>query len=142
MVTVLKMYNPGGYEMGLKIDSDFYDIHNFSVFDRMLVKESVCGEYEYVYLFLNQLELNTFINIILSEDTIIYEKYDFTDELIKIIINNKVDEFIDEFVLDFDFDYILKLFYSESITKNIVLDKICFNGKESLTEYDYEILEQ
>jgi len=44
--------------------------------------------------------------------------------------------------LEFDFDELLGLFYDESITKDIVLDKICFSGKNSLNESDYNILDQ
>ena len=142
MVTILKVKNESNSDVSFKINQEFIDAHEFSVFDRMLVKESECGNYEYLYLFLNQAELNTFINIALKEDTTIFYKNDFTDDLINIIINNKLDEFKSEFDLGFDFYELFTFFYLESITKDMILDKICFNGKDSLTKYDYEILEQ
>ena len=142
MVTILKIKNDSDSEVNFRINDNFRDINGFSVFDRMLVKDSDCGEFEYLYLFLNQVELNSFINIALAEDTTIFYKYDFTDDLINIIINNKLDEFKSEFELEFDFDELLGLFYDESITKDIVLDKICFSGKNSLNESDYNILDQ
>jgi hypothetical protein len=142
MVTILKIKNDSDSEVNFRINDNFRDINGFSVFDRMLVKDSDCGEFEYLYLFLNQVELNSFINIVLAEDTTIFYKYDFTDDLINIIINNKLDEFKSKFELEFDFDELLGLFYDESITKDIVLDKICFSGKNSLNESDYNILGQ
>lgn len=142
MVTILKVKNNSEFDVSFKIYQDFNDANGFSVFDKMLVRDSECGDYEFLYLFLNQMELDSFINIILDNDTTIYYKSDFTNELIDIIINNKLDEFKSKFELDFDFDEIFSLFYSESITKDMVLDKICFNGKDSLTKHDYEILEQ
>jgi|DEB19_MinimDraft_2_1074335.scaffolds.fasta_scaffold168467_1 hypothetical protein len=142
MVTILKIKNNSDFDVNFKINDEFEDANGFSIFDRMLVKDSDCGEFEYLYLFINQVELNSFMNILLDNDSTIFHKYDFTDDLINIIINNKLDEFKSKFEIDFDFDELLNLFYNESITKDIVLDKICFSGKDSLNESDYNILKQ
>jgi hypothetical protein len=142
MVTILKIKNNSDFDVNFKINEEFEDANGFSIFDKMLVKDSDCGEFEYLYLFINQIELNSFMNIVLDNGSIIFHKYDFTDDLINIIINNKLEEFKSKFELEFDFDEIFNLFYNESITKDIVLDKICFSGKNSLNELDYDILRQ
>jgi len=142
MVTILKVKNESDDNVGFRINEAFKDAHGFSIFDKILVRDSDCGEYEYLYLFVNQIEVNTFINIILSEDTTIFNKKDFTDDLINIIVNNKLDTFKSKFEEHYEFDLLITSFYLESITKDIVLDKICFSGKDSLTKIDYEILEQ
>lgn len=142
MVTVLKVKNESDSNVGYRISEAFKDVHGFSIFDRMLVRNSECGEYEYLYLFINEYELNTFINIILTEDTTIFNKRDFTNDLIDIIVNNNLDEFKSKFELFFDFDDIIGDFYLKAITKDIVLDKMCFSGKDSLTKFDYKILNQ
>lgn len=142
MVTILKIKNDSDSDVNFKINDEFEDANGFSIFDRMLVKDSDCGEFEYLYLFINQVELNSFMNILLDNGSTIFHKYDFTDDLINIIINNKLVDFKSKFEIDFDFDELLGLFYNESITKDIVLDKICFSGKDSLNESDYNILKQ
>ena len=36
----------------------------------------------------------------------------------------------------------MEYFYETTITKDNILDKACFNGFESLNDYDYQILKK
>jgi hypothetical protein len=141
MVTVLKVDNVEGNNVKIySIYFEFMDIHGFSIFDKTLVKTSSCGEYEYLYLFMNQEELNSFIGLLLDKDMTIYSKKDYTDEMVSIIVNNKIHDFKEEFESSFDIDTLVKSFYETTITKDNILDKISLNGIKSLNDYDYEVL--
>jgi hypothetical protein len=141
MVTVLKVDNVEGNNVKIySIYFEFMDIHGFSIFDKTLVKTSRCGEYEYLYLFMNQEELNSFIGLLLDKDMTIYSKKDYTDEMVSIIVNNKIHDFKEEFESSFDIDTLIKSFYETSITKDNILDKINLNGIKYLNDYDYKVL--
>jgi hypothetical protein len=143
MVTILKVDNVEDNNVKIySIYFEFMDIHGFSIFDKTLVKTSSCGEYEYLYLFMNQEELNSFIGLLLDNDMTIYSKKDYTDEMVSIIVNNKIDDFKKEFESSFDIDTLVKSFYETSITKDNILDKISLSGIKSLNDNDYEVLNQ
>jgi hypothetical protein len=143
MVTVLKVDNVVGNNVKIySIYFEFIDIHGFSIFDKTLVKTSSCGEYEYLYLFMNQEELNSFIGLLLDKDMTIYSKKDYTDEMVSIVVNDKIDNFKEEFDSSFDIDSLVKSFYEMSITKDNILDKITVSGIKSLNNNDYEVLNQ
>jgi hypothetical protein len=141
MVTVLKVNNE--QENNEKIYSiyfQFIERYGFSIFDKMLIKTSSCDKYEYLYLFMNQDELNGFISLLLDENMTIHSKQDYTEKMLSIIVNNKLDEFKEQFEPTFDTDGLISLFYDSVVTKDDVLDKVNSNGFESLTEDDYRIL--
>lgn len=142
MVTVLKVDNrEDNNEMIYTIYEEFIEVYNLSIFDRMLIKISPCKKYEFLYLFMDQEELNTFINLVLDCNLTIYSKEDYTDTLISMVVNNKLNEFKNQFMDTYSFDELMLHFYKSSITKDNVLDKACFNGFDSLTEIDYKILQ-
>jgi hypothetical protein len=141
MVTILKVNNE--QENNEKIYSiyfEFIERYGFSIFEKMLVKTSSCDKYEYLYLFMNQDELDGFIGLLLDENMTIHSKQDYTEKMLSIIINNKLDEFKEQFEPTFDTDSLISLFYDSVVTKDDVLDKVNSNGFESLTEDDYRIL--
>jgi hypothetical protein len=141
MVTVLKVNNE--QENNEKIYSiyfQFIERYGFSIFDKMLIKTSSCDKYEYLYLFMNQDELNGFISLLLDENMTIHSKQDYTEKMLSNIVNNKLDEFKEQFEPTFDTDGLISLFYDSVVTKDDVLDKVNSNGFESLTEDDYRIL--
>jgi hypothetical protein len=141
MVTVLKVNNE--QENNEKIYSiyfEFIERYGFSIFDKMLIKTSSCDKYEYLYLFMNQDELNGFISLLLDENITIHSKQDYAEKMLSIIVNNKLDEFKEQFEPTFDTDALISLFYDSVVTKDDVLDKANSNGFESLTEDDYRIL--
>jgi hypothetical protein len=141
MVTILKLDNKDdNNEMIYTIYEEFIETYNVSIFDRMLIEISPCRKYELLYLFMDQEELNTFINLILDYNFTIYSKEDYTDKLISMVVNNKIDDFKSKFMDVYGFDELIVYFYESTITKDNVLDKACFNGFDSLTENDYKIL--
>lgn len=141
MVTILKLDNKDdNNEMIYTIYEEFIEAYNVSIFDRMLIEISPCRKYELLYLFMDQEELNTFINLILDCNLTIYSKEDYTDKLISMVVNNKMDDFKSKFMDIYGFDELIVYFYESTITKDNVLDKASFNGFDSLTENDYKIL--
>ena len=140
MVTILKVDNVGDNNQIMPIVFDFQEKFGVSPFDKMLIRE--VGEHEYLYLFMNQEELNAFINLMLEQDMTIHSKTDYTEKLISLIINNKLHEFTNMFEDMFDIDAIISEFYNSNITKDNVLDKAIANGFGSLSENDYRILKQ
>jgi hypothetical protein len=143
MITILKVKNEDdNNEQLYTIYEEFMDMYDLSIFDRMLITVSKCDRYEYLYLFLDQEKLNMFINLLLDNDITIYSKEDYTDKLISIIVNDKLDDFKNEFIDNYNFDELMEYFYETTITKDNILDKACFNGFESLNDYDYQILKK
>jgi hypothetical protein len=141
MVTILKLDNKDdNNEMIYTIYEEFIEAYNVSIFDRMLIEISPCRKYELLYLFMDQEELNTFINLILDYNFTIYSKEDYTDKLISMVVNNKIGDFKSKFMDVYGFDELIVYFYESTITKDNVLDKASFNGFDSLTENDYKIL--
>jgi len=141
MVTILKVNNE--QENNEKIYSiyfEFIERYGFSIFDKMLIKTSSCDKYEYLYLFMNQDELNGFIGLLLDENMTIHSKQDYTEKLLSMIVNNKLDDFKEQFEPTFDTGSLISLFYDSVVTKDDVLDKANSNGFKSLTEDDYRIL--
>lgn len=141
MVTILKVDNTeDNNDKVYAIYFEFIEKYNFSMFDRILIKTSSCNKYEYLYLFMNQEELNYFINLLLNYDITIHSKKDYTDELLSLIVNNKIDEFKSQFDSFFEMDAMITFFYNMNVTKDDVLDKANFNGFNTLTNDDYMIL--
>jgi hypothetical protein len=67
---------------------------------------------------------------------------DFTKQLTKIVMENKLDEFKAKFILDYniEFDELIDIFYDQIITVDMVLDKANLLGFKSLTTRDYNVL--
>jgi hypothetical protein len=140
MTTLLTIENEKGSLKYMDIFADFEEINGFPLTDKILVNESECGKYEYVYVFLPQDTLDSLINIILNHNTVIYSKKDFTIEMIDILMENKLDDFKSTFEPYYEFDSIVSDFYNENIDVDMVLDKANKVGFDSLTENDYTVL--
>ncbi len=140
MTTLLTIENEKGSLKYMDIFADFEEINGFPLTDKILVNESECGKYEYVYVFLPQDTLDSLINIILNHNTVIYSKKDFTIEMIDILMENKLDDFKSTFEPYYEFDSIVSDFYNENIDVDMVLDKANKYGFEILTKNDYSIL--
>lgn len=140
MVTLLTIENEKGSLKYMDIFSDFDDVNGFSLTDKILVNESECGLYEYVYVFLSQDTLDSLINIILNHNTIIYSKKDFTNEMVDILMTNSLDTFKSTFEPYYEFDSIVSDFYNENIDVDMVLDKANRYGFDLLNENDYTVL--
>lgn len=110
--------------------------------DFMLVKESPCTKYEYLYIFLPEHQIKAFVNLIHQYEIKLYTDVDFTEELLNIVTTNKLSDFKNQFVLDYniEFDELIDIFYDNHITVDMVLDKINDHGVNSLTERDYKVL--
>ena len=140
MVTLLTIENEKGSLKYRDIFSDFDDVNGFSLTDKILVNESDCGAYEYVYVFLPQDTLDSLINIILNHNTVIYSKKDFTNEMVDILMTNTLDTFKSTFEPYYEFDSIVSDFYNENIDVDMVLDKANRYGFDLLNENDYTVL--
>lgn len=140
MVTLLTIENEKGSLKYMDIFSDFDDVNGFSLTDKILVNESECGLYEYVYVFLPQDTLDSLINIILNHNTVIYSKKDFTNEMVNILMTNSLDTFKSTFEPYYEFDSIVSDFYNENIDVDMVLDKANRYGFDLLNENDYTVL--
>lgn len=140
MVTRIKIKNLADQSVFGDVFSDFEDIHGFDLSSKILVRESDCLRYEYLYVFANTYELNSFVNLLDGEGVNVIESIDFTDKLVNIIVSNKTNAFINQFPKMFDFDTIIEDFSLGHIDKDNVLDKISKLGLENLTPCDYKIL--
>jgi hypothetical protein len=140
MVTILKIENRENKENLFNIFAEFNEIHNLFLSDYILVKGSECEKFEYVYVFLNEEQLNSMINLMLEYGETIFSKTDFTNEFVEIVVNNKLEEFVNSF--EFFSETVIENAYSHNITTDNVLDKISFNGFESLNELDKVVLRE
>lgn len=140
MVTKVKVDYDTEISDLMMVNSDFYYEFDVEVLDLMLVEVSPCNKYEYLYLFMGDDMVSFFINSLLDYNIAVYEKDDFTITFKKIIKDNKIDEFKSKLSDIYTFDSLLNKFYSESIDIDDVLDKISYSGLESLSEYDYSVL--
>jgi hypothetical protein len=140
MVTLLTIENEKGSLKYMDIFADFDEINGFSLTDKILVNESECGTYEYVYVFMPQDKLNSLINIIVNHNTIIHSKKDFTSDMVNILMGNKLDDFKSTFEPYYEFDSVIDSFYNENIDVDMVLDKANKYGFDFLTENDYTVL--
>jgi len=140
MVTIIKIDKVDGKGWVFEINEAFNDVHGFDIFDCILVKETDCGNYENLFLFMNTYQVNTFIGLLLERNMSCHSKVDFTNEMVNIINSNKVAEFKSTFNGMDDFDDIIDVFTLNNIDKDMVLDKISSLGSTALTENDYVIL--
>jgi len=140
MVTLLTIENEKGSLKYMDIFADFDEINGFSLTDKILVNESECGTYEYVYVFMPQDKLNSLINIIVNHNTVIHSKKDFTSDMVNILMGNKLDDFKSTFEPYYEFDSVIDSFYNENIDVDMVLDKANKYGFDFLTENDYTVL--
>jgi hypothetical protein len=121
-----------------KVFNEFSD--EFKEDPDILVETSSCKKYEFIYIFMDYVRANFFINLLLNNNITIISKNEFSDEFRNIIIENKVNEFKSRIIDDTNFDKILKGFYQENIDKDDILDKISKFGLESLNETEKSIL--
>ena len=142
MVRLLKIENLACASLYFDVLEDFRDMYEIDMSDFMLVKESPCTKYEYLYIFLPEHQIKTFVNLIHQYEIKLYTDVDFTEELLNIVTTNKLSDFKNQFVLDYniEFDELIDIFYDNHITVDMVLDKINDHGVNSLTERDYKVL--
>ncbi len=116
---------------------------DFKIEELILCEDSICGEYEYVYIFGSALVVDVFINELLLNKVPVLSKEDFTDELINIINNDTISEFKyklshnDVLVVDNNIDN----FYFKNITPDMILDKKNKFKVFDLTEIEKRIME-
>ena len=118
----------------------FEEIHNLDLSSRFIITKSKCNNFEYLYFFLNQYQLNSLINIINNNNIEILDKKDFKNDLLKIINENNLEKLREIFEDKDSFDFLVKEFYLNYVSKDMILDKMLNIGKSFLTEIDYEIL--
>ena len=114
--------------------------HNIeSILDMcLLVNES--SNFDIFYLFTeNEVLVDSLMNIAVENSVIIKYREDYTEKLIKKFIYNEIDDFKSNFDEYSDIS-LLDDFYKKNINIDIILDKMLDNGKESLTEKDYAVL--
>jgi hypothetical protein len=127
-------------EKVFKSIKDFWKKKLIDLEDIVLMKDSECGKYEYVYIFSDESTSNLLVNIFLKNEITIFKRIDFTQDMINIINSNELENFKNSLSCTENFDEIMHPFIFEHITKDMVLDKINALGINSLTEQDYSIL--
>jgi hypothetical protein len=142
MVTLLKIENLACASLYFDVLEDFRDLHEIDMSDFMLVKESPCTKYEYLYVFLPNHQITDFVKLVKEYDIQLYTDIDFTEDLLEIILTNKLEVFKQQFVLDYniEFDELIDIFYDQHVTIDMILDKANDLGFESLSKRDYEVL--
>jgi hypothetical protein len=141
MVTIVKVKRVEGTDWVSDMERMFEDTHGIDFYDCMLVHDSVCREYEYLYLFMNDYEINTFLNLLVEFKIEILSKNEFTEKMTYIMMNNDIDNFKEKFNGMAQFDDVVRDFGFNNINKDMVLDKILKYGINSLNDIDYKVLE-
>ena len=77
MVTLIKVEKEVGTFKAFKIFGDFEDYNETNLFDRMLSKDSECDKYEYLYVFLQNHEVESLKKIIVENGLVIFDVLDF-----------------------------------------------------------------
>ena len=142
MVRLLKIENLPCASLYFDVLEDFRDIHEIDMSVFMLVKESECRKYEYLYVFLPNHQIKDFVNLIKEYGIKLYLNVDFTEELLGVLATNKLMDFKNQFVLEYntEFDELIDVFYEDHVTIDMVLDKANDHGFDSLTPRDYKVL--
>ena len=142
MVALLKIENLACASLYFDVLEDFRDLHEIDMSDFMLVKESTCTKYEYLYVFLPNHQINDFVKLVKEYEIELYTDVDFTEDLLEIILTNKIEDFKQQFVLDYniEFDELIDIFYDQHITIDMILDKANALGFDALTKKDYDVL--
>ena len=79
MVALLKIENLACASLYFDVLEDFRDLHEIDMSDFMLVKESPCTKYEYLYIFLPNHQINDFVKLVKEYDIELYTDIDFTE---------------------------------------------------------------
>jgi hypothetical protein len=142
MVALLKIENLACASLYFDVLEDFRDLHEIDMSDFMLVKESPCTKYEYLYVFLPNHQINDFVKLVKEYQIELYTDVDFTEDLLEIILTNKIEVFKQQFVLDYniEFDELIDIFYDQHVTIDMILDKANALGFDTLTKKDYDVL--
>lgn len=121
---------------------DFQQNSKWNLCNHILTLDSEDLKSEYIYLFGCNEMLSVFIECLLENDVPIFSVKDYTADLIQIISQNKVHEYLNLFNEDFEDNkhLLIEKFIHENITVDMVLDKIYEKGMLTLNEYEHIIL--
>ena len=142
MVTKIKINIDVDLSTLFNISSDFQEITNLDILNHTLVEITECGNFEYLYLFMDEQSVTTFINILLGYGIAVCEKYDYYSEFKQMIKTNTIDTFKNRLSDLISYDTIMDKFYKDFIIIDDVLDKINLCGVDLLNERDYKVLNQ
>ena len=122
------------------------DVIDYSENKGINIRENIFGyedeKFEYLFVFCNIMDFNFLKNLIIENNIEILESLDFTENLIKIIKDNQLNDFKQK-LHDFSFiDEKINNFILSNISKDDILDKILDKGIESLSEIELEILQK
>jgi hypothetical protein len=141
MVTKIVIPSNIAEEQAEKTFIDFNETSGLNLSDYLVAEDSSCGKFEYTYIFGSDMICNFAINSFLKNEIPIYSREDFTDNLIEVINNNKIEDFKNSLCEHTrDCDELIENFIEEHITQDMVLDKINALGINALTKQDYSIL--
>lgn len=140
MVTIVKIKNIKDFSWVFDMEKMFEDTHGVGFSDCMLVKESECGDYEYLYLFMDDYKISSFFNLLIEFKIEVLSKINFTENMINILMNNDIEGFRTNFKGMSYFDKVIENFGFDNVDKDMVLDKILKHGLKSLNDFDYKVL--
>jgi hypothetical protein len=142
MVTKIKVNIDTDLSTLFDISYDFQEMTNLDILDHMLVEVTECGNFEYLYLFMDVQLSTTFINLLLDYGIAVYEKSNYYDEFKQMIKSNTIDSFKNRLSDLISYDTIIDNFYKDFIVVDDVLDKINLCGSDSLNHLDYMTLSE
>lgn len=140
MVTKLKVLENTDIVDLVLVNDKYYSQYKVEPLDLMLVESSPCGDYEYLYLFMDTMELNYFLSLLSERGIEVYENVDFTNTLKSMVKNNNLDFFKNKLSDLYTFNVLMDKFYGDVMTVDDVLDKMIDLGKDSLNNYDKKLL--
>lgn len=140
MVAKLKVLEKSDIVDLVLVNDKYYSQYKVEPLDLMLVESSPCGDYEYLYLFMDTMELNYFLYLLSERGIEVYENVDFTDNFKTIVKNNNLDYFKSKLSDLYTFNDLIVKFYNDVMTVDDVLDKMIDLGKDSLNNYDKKLL--
>lgn len=118
--------------------NDYEETNNSNLMSKIISYED--EKYEHIFIFSNLMDVNFLKNKFIEMNIEILEFEDFTDTLINLIKENKLNEFKNKFDYFETLEDNFENFILRNITKDDVLDKIIDFGKSSLTDLENKIL--
>jgi hypothetical protein len=115
---------------------NFVTILDEAAFDCIAIEEDKNGQ-DCMILFLEDIKINEFIYFC-DDENLIDSHQDIT---IKLLLDDNLDEVIKEMILSEEFEDKFNKFFEKNVTMDTVLDKILINGEGSLTEFEFNLLE-
>ena len=122
--------------------NSFFEKYNIDLLEVSLSGASECGQYDIIYTFFSKEMVDHLTELMIEADITIFKREDFTNQIIKLIIDNDLESFKNKLDYVVEFDNIIDIVSEEEIIVDTILDKILNEGENSLTEREQFILKK